>query len=484
MNVWRAIERRGRTTVLLGVFLVAAVLTGGALAVRGDAQQQATFPHARHEGLFPLCTGCHQGIPQGDSATFFPSPQLCAECHDGQTRPKVSWNGYTQPVTNVRFDHVQHVQRLQAAGDSALTCEQCHARPRSRMSVGSMPQMNTCWSCHAHTATSHFVDANCSTCHVPLARSGFGLAQIEKLPLPRDHRDSTFLIEGHGAAAATSTSRCATCHTEERCLACHVDGNRKPIQAIPTAPAGMELPPAKAHYPVPASHGDEHWLSEHGAQASLARCGTCHTSNSCLTCHQGTVPGAVDGLPSRKESRAPGVMVARHAPKSHDSQFFMKVHPTLAAASNQSCQTCHAESFCVECHDGPSNGGYHPPDFVTRHASEAFGRETDCSACHNTAVFCRNCHVQSGLGTSGTLGQAYHTAEPLWLLRHGAEAKQNLESCTSCHRQQDCLQCHSVTGALNVNPHGEGFDAASAWAKNPNACLACHLKNPLDGGGS
>ncbi len=481
MSGWREMGRTGRMAVMLGVFLAAVALTGGVIAGRGDAQQQVRFPHRLHEGLFPLCTGCHEGVPEGDSATMFPGPQLCAQCHDGETHRKVNWTGHTEPVTNLRFDHVAHVQRLRAAGDSSLTCEQCHSAPRSRMSVGSMPQMNTCWSCHAHKATSHFVDAKCSTCHVPLVKSGFGMAQIEKLPTPRDHRDSTFVLEGHGRDAQEGTTRCATCHTRERCLTCHVDGSRKEIQSMPAAPAEMELPPAQAHYPVPASHREEGWLSEHGQEATAARCSTCHTSNSCLVCHEGTVPGVVRSLPSRKESHAPGVEVKRHPPKSHASQFFMKVHPTLASSSDQSCQTCHTESFCVECHDGPSNGGYHPPDFVTRHPAEAFGRDADCSACHNTAVFCRNCHIQSGLGSTGRLGAGYHTAEPLWLLRHGTAARQNLESCASCHKQRDCLQCHSVLGAFKINPHGDDFDAASAWAKNPRTCLACHLKNPLDG---
>lgn len=474
--------RRGsmaRSPLVLGGLLLIA-LAGGATS--GRAQQQGTFPHARHERLFPLCTGCHEGVVSGDSAAMFPSPQLCARCHDGQALQKVTWSGHSEPVTNLRFSHTMHVRMLRASGDSALDCEQCHSVPNAgRMAVTPKPQMNTCFGCHAHKATSHYVDAKCSTCHVPLARSGFQAAQIRRLPVPSDHRDSTFLIEGHGKAAE-STSRCATCHTEERCLTCHVDASRREIQAMPKAPAGMELPPAKAHYPTPASHHEEGWLSVHGQQAGGGRCNTCHTRQDCLACHVGSVPAQVTALPSRRQTVAPGVGLKIHAPKSHASQFFMKVHPTLASSDNRSCETCHAESFCTDCHDGPSNGGYHPADYVMRHPADAFGQDAECSACHNTTVFCRDCHIESGLSTTGRLGGAYHTAEPLWLLRHGQAARQNLEACASCHKQRDCLQCHSVLGAFKISPHGADFDAARAWAKNPRMCLACHLKNPLDNG--
>lgn len=483
MNGLRWTGRARRRGLAAAGILVTVAVTAGAFAGRSGASQQQTFPHARHEGLFPLCTGCHEGVTTGDSATMFPSPELCARCHDGQGLPKVSWSGHSERVTNLRFSHTVHVRMLQASGDSALRCEQCHSAPGGgRMAVGPTPQMSTCFGCHAHKATSHYVDARCSTCHVPLARSGFDASRIRELPVPADHRDSTFLIQGHGLAASTATWRCATCHTRERCEACHVDASRKEIQAIPAAPAGMELPPTKAEYPTPASHRDVEWLADHGQQAGGGQCSTCHTRQDCQACHIGTVPTQVRSLPSREQTRAPGVGLKIHAPKSHASRFFMKVHPTLASSDNRSCQTCHTESFCTDCHDGPSNGGYHPADYLTRHPADAFGQDAECSACHNTAVFCRDCHIQSGLSTTGRLGGSYHTAEPLWLLRHGQAARQNLEACASCHKQRDCLQCHSVLGAFKISPHGADFDAARAWAKNPRMCLACHLKNPLDNG--
>jgi hypothetical protein len=123
--------------------------------------------------------------------------------------------------------------------------------------------------------------------------------------------------------------------------------------------------------------------------------------------------------------------------------------------------------------------GFHPPNYVLRHSAEAYGRRLDCASCHNTQLFCRDCHVSSGRGATGRLGPGYHDAEPVWLLRHGQAARQTLESCTSCHTQRDCMQCHSQLGAFRVSPHGPNFDARRAQRANPQICRACHLGDPL-----
>jgi hypothetical protein len=126
--------------------------------------------------------------------------------------------------------------------------------------------------------------------------------------------------------------------------------------------------------------------------------------------------------------------------------------------------------------------GFHPPNFVLRHAAAGYGRRLECATCHNTQLFCRDCHRNSaGLGSTGRLGPRYHDAEPIWLLRHGQAARQTLETCTSCHTQRDCMQCHSTLGAFRVSPHGPGFDARGAQRANPQICRACHVGDPLGG---
>jgi hypothetical protein len=133
---------------------------------------------------------------------------------------------------------------------------------------------------------------------------------------------------------------------------------------------------------------------------------------------------------------------------------------------------------CLECHrpDAGRGAGFHPEGFLTRHPSSAYARDRNCSDCHNPAQFCQTCHRQSGLTAAGRLGPAgYHDGKRAFLLGHGQAARQQLESCASCHAERDCTACHSaVGGAFRFNPHGPGFDPDRMRQKNPSVCVACH----------
>lgn len=161
---------------------------------------------------------------------------------------------------------------------------------------------------------------------------------------------------------------------------------------------------------------------------------------------------------------------------------FARSHGPEAASGALQCAGCHAQTFCAKCHAGERTGrSYHPANFVATHAPQAYGRDVECSTCHNPQAFCRSCHVRSGLapGSNTARSATFHNAQPLWLLQHGRAARQDLPSCTTCHQQTYCMQCHSQLGA-RINPHGPGFDAARMAARNSRICLACHFTNPLN----
>lgn len=475
---------RGRRALVIGAAFLLGI--GGITVVRAVADQEPSFPHEEHAGLFPLCTGCHEGIATGDSALAFPSPELCGRCHDGEELETVDWRGRRPEVDNLRFEHVAHASGLADEGEAPLACTECHTESgEPRMAVRG-PQPDRCLSCHEHQAESHYADAACATCHVPLAESRFSLARIRELPRPASHEEQGFLLEVHGEAAEAGTESCATCHTRETCTSCHVDGaSREAIAALPAAPEEMRLPEYEARYPAPPSHEDEAWLEVHGRSFDGgAACSACHTRQSCTSCHVPAETPEIASLPDAREATAPGADVARTAPRSHSSPFFESQHGTLAASQGAaSCTTCHAPAQCTTCHDGESvaDAGYHPPDFLARHSAQAYGRSMECSTCHDTQAFCRDCHTQLGMKPQGRLGPAFHDGQPLWFLRHGQAARQSLESCASCHRQRDCLQCHSTLGAFQVNPHGPGFDAEGYAERNREICFACHVRDPLDG---
>ncbi len=440
-----------------------------------EAQRVDPFQHGKHAGLFPLCTGCH--AMQGDRATDFPPTTQCTGCHDGRDQKLVDWTPPPPRATLLDYDHPAHVR---AMGDEPSTCEGCHVVPGAdRMEVARRAEVGNCLSCHAHEAPEHLTAPNCSTCHRSLAESRLPLSRLLELPAPPDHAAQDFVL-GHDSGPS-----CSVCHTRERCTTCHVNAATvSGITAIPTAPAGMELPRYAAHYPEPASHAPTAWLTEHAADAAEpASCSTCHARESCVGCHAPPLPRGVTALPSRRTAPAQGVDAVRLAPASHDAGSFARQHAEEAATAGTSCTACHERTSCAECHASGREAVFHPGGFLERHSIDAFARRLECANCHDRQAFCADCHRSSGRLPVGVTGVIYHDAEGVWLLRHGQAARQGLESCVSCHRQQDCLQCHSQLGAFRVNPHGRDFDAERARQRNPFVCRTCHLRDPLGGGG-
>ena len=253
--------------------LVALLIAGagGLAALNRDDE----FPHEKHARLFPLCTGCHEGVPEGDRARFYPARMLCAGCHNGTDQRLVDWAGPEAYASNLDFSHPEHEAK------QALDCSTCHTKAgEARMAVERRAEPDRCFACHAHRATGHFVDAPCAQCHVPLARTSFAAARVGNLPEPPSHKQPDFLAELHGELARSDREKCQVCHTRELCATCHVDAQaRAEVQALPPAGPNLRLPGYTARYFRPASHRDPQWIEQHGgpARQNVAQCATCHT---------------------------------------------------------------------------------------------------------------------------------------------------------------------------------------------------------------
>ncbi|PKQ16649.1 MAG: hypothetical protein CVT67_04460 [Actinobacteria bacterium HGW-Actinobacteria-7] len=104
-----------------------------------------------------------------------------------------------------------------------------------------------------------------------------------------------------------------------------------------------------------------------------------------------------------------------------------------------SCYTCHAPSFCADCHKVEIP---HSAAFRKDHAQQGFSDPSVCGRCHARSAeeakgtgFCNACHhPKSAPGTP-------------WLTEHPAVVKASgAEGCLTCHKEEQCAYCH-VNGA-------------------------------------
>jgi hypothetical protein len=449
---------------------------------------QDRFDHMEHEKLFPSCLSCHAGVVD-TAQPFWPAADGCARCHDGTIENRVDWRPRAGTASsNLRFTHASHREEVREAHpgprDSVLTCAACHTEAGAPRMKVEHAVVGNCLGCHGIEADHlEAPDSACATCHVPLVRAvRLTAARVGNFPVPESHEDDDFITE-HGSQAQEGVERgqiaasCATCHARDFCAECHVNAPEIPvIQALGPDPRSVAKRPEMRE---PPTHRAPDFMEEHGDQVGNRpqSCASCHTQQSCLACHASS-PGVARAMPVAGAGRAAGAVVERRRPASHGADF-SESHGPIASARPQNCAACHARVECYECHQpnaADGSPGYHPAGFLSQHLSAAYSRETDCSSCHNTRQFCTNCHVNAGFLVDEQLRPGYHDAKRNFLLGHGQAARQELESCVSCHTEQQCMQCHAASsvGGRNFNPHGPGFDPERLRKANPQTCTACH----------
>lgn len=454
-------------------WVVGALLLIPVAVAPGAAQQQSGFPHERHANLFPLCEACHSGVLTGNQADVYPAPASCNGCHDGNRAPVISWARPGPRESNLVFTHTEHANAISTAGRTPIDCDACHGTtPGVRMAVAG-PDPQLCAGCHDGPGTQHLdLSRNCTQCHAPLAQTPvLSMERIEGFPAPAGHAAPDF-AQNHGQVANNAGASCATCHARETCTRCHFNQEQVPaIMALePDSRVASLVEGLPPEYHVPESHRDGTWSWSHAAAArvSAATCANCHTRSSCASCHQNQTPAALPTLPAGDPR---GVQLSPMATRVHPPSF-VREHGSDAVSGT--CESCHATSYCESCHQGPTSPVFHAPNFLARHAPEAYSADMECASCHNPELFCRACHTGVGLSSQGRLTVAFHTSNPFWLFGHGAAARQGLEACASCHAQSTCTQCHSAVGAWRINPHGPGFDPDQAGSTNRITCTLCH----------
>jgi len=349
-----------------------------------------------------------------------------------------SWSPVVYPLQRLPliFSHAKHAAR-------GATCAQCHpTAATSRSAVDNLfPSEAECRACHAIERDKPNKPgapvAACAGCHP----NGV-VEQTYRTPTPLKFDHSA-----HGKAA------CESCH---------------PVRGVDLATT-RELP-------------------------AMASCLACHRDGNeerhCPDCHIAKLGGLV-------ETKFPhGDLVPRRTGLGDDhGPGFARDHKQQARQVGASCTACHSQSECVDCHQGVVKPmEFHPGNYLLSHVVDARRGRPDCSACHRLETFCVGCHERSGIGTRGNTqfdsrepNTQFHppnwasTMPDLALNRHAQDARRNISSCTSCHREEDCTKCHSAEpgNAVKASPHPSGWSGSARCRAldrgNRRMCLRCHV---------
>ena len=340
------------------------------------------------------------------------------------------------------FTHARHLER-------GMACIDCHVTALSSTSAVDrlVPTEAVCTRCHAidrkQTAglMSSAPTGACVTCHL-----GFSTA----VPVDRVDIPSPSLKFSHAAHAKTT------------CISCHGDLRAQGVGLATRA----QLP-------------------------KMASCMTCHddktASAACTLCHLADVGGRV------RTQLPDGALIPQgdEFTEAHDPDFLRR-HSIAARERGASCQSCHAQEFCADCHVGITKpDSFHPGNYQLTHAVDARRGIPDCSGCHRTQTFCVTCHDRTGVTTRGdgqfeanNPGHAFHPAGWSTVIGgpnlHATEARRNITTCTSCHREDFCTTCHSAQpGAGKISPHPPGWRSSTRCraldSHDRRMCLRCHV---------
>lgn len=226
----------------------------GRAFIRGDLR----FRHATHEadraGRSIACVTCHREIAQSSrtGVRALPETAVCVACHDDERR--------SPPHVAMRRCGTCHGATVGAFG--GVVTPRSHLPPRDR------PEGHTLAFRRDHAAEARRDARACARCHTAMSGSPRdNCDECHQTTRPRDHL-ANWREFGHGAEAAASADRCATCHVSEYCSACH---SQRP----------------RGHYPT-----IEFDSGGHAAQAlsDTRACFACHEPTTSCTrsgCHTG-----------------------------------------------------------------------------------------------------------------------------------------------------------------------------------------------------
>jgi hypothetical protein len=501
----------GRGGLGFGLVVGVGALVGALAAVGSRAAQATPDGGAAADAQAPAQASAPASAKAGPAASTKVSPKAgasvsaakagagAAKAGASVSAPKAGASGALAapsplifPVQSIplRFDHARHLKM-------GPRCETCHISASSSTSVGDnlIPPEAACRGCHkidraqpTKAVAPGQPAARCDACHVSDAGPGgagngggaghlgapagvvVGWMPSKLVPEPpRVWLSRPNLKFNHQLHVARGVG-CELCHANVALggLATRAD--------LPTMPQ---------------------CLACHDGKQATARCAACHLTEPDGRLRTSLASAATAAVGGTGKLVPSGVLrgLDAHGPT------FSRDH-AQAGRDEGYCLSCHRRSECLDCHGGAVRPfDIHPSDYVSLHGVDARRNTPDCSSCHRNQSFCVGCHQRTGVAADPTGGLPGRPASnpfgtgtqlkqfhpPGWVHDEGAgpsghsqQAKRNLRSCVSCHREESCLACHSADPARGggVSPHGPVFGGTARCKaladRNRRACLKCH----------
>lgn len=197
--------------------------------------------------------------------------------------------------------------------------------------------------------------------------------------------------------------------------------------------------------------------------------GTCHDvqdQSTCTVCHTDTARARS----SRSADRGLIFRHATHREATHNN--CMRCHQAVATASSkvempsmESCgESCHREDLrelkCDRCHVELARyplqsirSWAHTGNFERRHGAAAKHAPATCTTCHEQ-TFCSDCHADATpvgleLRRADQTTRAFIHPAPYEAL-HAIDAAARKDSCDTCHRPSFCTSCHAQRGLAGL----------------------------------
>lgn len=333
---------------------------------------------------------------------------------------------------------------------------------------------------------------------VPLAKRPPGAAADEAGPSPVIFPPQVLTIRfNHQKHVVGLGLSCTTCHEQAK-------SSKSARDVLLPKPTRCD-----------ACHGSDHRdLDAVGSEAGdlMSQCGFCHVGYVAGN----RVARMVVPRPNLKMDHA--VHLARNiqCAQCHGAVDQLELATRDQLPRMRGCFRCHqmpapargkARGDCPTCHLNERGGmlkvtfpsgklvpprwlhdAGHGPDWIERHKQVAANDGRTCSSCHQEK-FCTDCH------DGRVRPRRVHPND--WISMHPVAARQNDPSCSTCHRAQTfCVACHQRSGVTLSGPYanfagrGRFHPPKSVWTdpprgaghhafeaqRNLNACVSCHVE--------